>query len=66
MATTVGVAIDFSNGASFGYPFLPLVYIVIAAAVCISLLITKFSTCGWGVLIMLTGIPIYYATKPKE
>ena len=51
---------------AFGYPFLPLVYIVIASAVCISLLITKFSTCGWGVLIMLTGIPIYYATKPKE
>jgi APA family basic amino acid/polyamine antiporter len=51
---------------AFGYPFLPLVYIVIASAVCVSLLITKFSTCGWGVLIMLTGIPIYYATKPKE
>jgi APA family basic amino acid/polyamine antiporter len=51
---------------AFGYPVLPLVYIVIASAVCVSLLITKFSTCGWGVLIMLTGIPIYYATKPKE
>jgi APA family basic amino acid/polyamine antiporter len=29
-------------------------------------LFTKFSTCGWGVLIMLTGIPVYYLTKPKE
>lgn len=51
---------------AFGYPFLPMVYIVVAAAICISLLITKFSTCGWGVLIMLTGIPVYYLTKPTE
>lgn len=51
---------------AFGYPILPFVYLLMATAICISLLITKFSTCGWGVLIMLTGIPIYYATKPKE
>ncbi|MET3026187.1 amino acid permease [Flavobacterium sp. UW10123] len=51
---------------AFGYPFLPMVYIVVASAICISLLITKFSTCGWGVLIMLTGIPVYYLTKPSE
>ncbi|OHT47342.1 APC family permease [Flavobacterium tructae] len=51
---------------AFGYPFLPMLYIVIASAICISLLITKFSTCGWGVLIMLTGIPVYYLNKPKE
>ena len=51
---------------AFGYPFLPLVYIIVAVAICIGLLLTKFSTCGWGVLIMLTGIPVYYLTKPKE
>jgi APA family basic amino acid/polyamine antiporter len=51
---------------AFGYPFLPLVYIVLASAISISLLITKFSTCGWGILIMLIGIPVYYLTKPKE
>ena len=51
---------------AFGYPFLPLLYIVVASAVSISLLFTKFSTCGWGVLIMLAGIPVYYMTKPKE
>jgi APA family basic amino acid/polyamine antiporter len=50
---------------AIGYPFLPLLYIVIASAVCISLLFTKFSTCGWGVLIMLMGIPIYYLIKEK-
>ncbi|WP_427872437.1 APC family permease [Flavobacterium sp. MMS24-S5] len=51
---------------AFGYPFLPMVYIIVASAICVSLLITKFSTCGWGVLIMLTGIPVYYLTKPSE
>ncbi|MCG2610832.1 amino acid permease [Flavobacterium sp. SM15] len=51
---------------AFGYPFLPAFYIVIASAISISLLITKFSTCGWGVLIMLAGIPVYYLTKGKE
>ncbi|VXB56555.1 Serine/threonine exchanger SteT [Flavobacterium sp. 9R] len=50
---------------AFGYPFLPGLYIVIASAICISLLFTKFSTCGWGVLIMLTGIPVYYFTQRK-
>jgi APA family basic amino acid/polyamine antiporter len=50
---------------AFGYPFLPGLYIIIASAVAIALLITKTSTCGWGVLIMLIGIPIYYLTKPK-
>jgi APA family basic amino acid/polyamine antiporter len=51
---------------AFGYPFLPAVYIVIASAVSIALLFTKTSTCGWGVLIMLVGIPVYFMTKSRE
>ncbi|MGO4770791.1 APC family permease [Flavobacterium sp. W22_SRS_FK3] len=51
---------------AFGYPFLPMLYIIVASAISVSLLITKFSTCGWGILIMLIGIPVYYFTKPKE
>ena len=51
---------------AFGYPFLPALYIIFATALSIGLLITKFSTCGWGVLIMLTGIPIYYLMGSKE
>jgi APA family basic amino acid/polyamine antiporter len=51
---------------AFGYPILPMFYIVIAAAISIALLIWKTSTCGWGVLIMLIGIPVYYLTKPKN
>jgi APA family basic amino acid/polyamine antiporter len=51
---------------AFGYPVLPLFYILIATAICVALLITKTSTCGWGVVIMLAGIPVYYLTKPKS
>jgi APA family basic amino acid/polyamine antiporter len=51
---------------AFGYPYLPFVYIIVASAVSVSLLFTKFSTCGWGVLIMLLGIPVYYFIKEKE
>lgn len=51
---------------AFGYPVLPFIYIIVATAICIALLITRFSTCGWGVLIMLAGIPVYYFSKPKE
>ena len=51
---------------AFGYPFLPFLYILIATAICVALLVTKTSTCGWGVLIMVIGIPIYYLmTKEK-
>ncbi len=51
---------------AFAYPFLPGLYIIIASAISIALLFTQTATCGWGVLIMLFGIPIYYLSKPKE
>ena len=51
---------------AFGYPVLPALYIIIATSICIALLYTKTSTSGWGVVIMLVGIPNYYLTKAKE
>lgn len=51
---------------AFGYPVLPIIYFILATAMCIMLLIDRTSTCGWGVVIMLAGIPVYYMTKPKE
>jgi len=51
---------------AFGYPVLPFLYIIVASALCIALLIYKTNTCGWGVLIMLLGIPVYYMTRVKE
>ncbi|KEQ31573.1 amino acid transporter [Pedobacter antarcticus 4BY] len=49
---------------AFGYPVLPVIYILFASAICIALLLTRLDTCGWGVLIMLAGIPVYYLSKP--
>jgi basic amino acid/polyamine antiporter, APA family len=51
---------------AFGYPVLPALYIILAATFCFFLLKDRTSTCGWGVLIMLAGIPVYYLTKPKN
>lgn len=51
---------------AFGYPFIPMLYIVLASAISIALMVTKTDTCGWGVLIMLIGLPLYYLTKPNE
>lgn len=51
---------------AFGYPVIPFLYVLVGTAISISLLITKTSTCGWGVLIMLAGIPVYYLTKKKD
>ncbi len=51
---------------AFGYPILPALYILFASALSIALLVTKTATCGWGVLIMLIGIPVYFILKPGE
>jgi basic amino acid/polyamine antiporter, APA family len=51
---------------AFAYPFLPALYIIVSTIICAVLLIDRTSTCGWGVLIMLLGIPVYYLTKPKD
>ena len=51
---------------AFAYPFLPALYIILAGSVTVALLFTQTATCGWGVLIMLLGVPIYYFSKPKE
>jgi APA family basic amino acid/polyamine antiporter len=51
---------------AFGYPVLPFLYIILATALCIGLMIYKTNTCGWGVFIMLLGIPVYYITREKK
>ncbi|HUH50506.1 MAG TPA: amino acid permease [Flavobacterium sp.] len=50
---------------AFGYPLLPAIYVLMASVICIALLIDRTSTCGWGVVIMLSGIPVYYLTKKR-
>lgn len=46
-----------------GYPYLPALYILLAAAICIDLLIFKPAYTWPGVLIVLLGIPVYYLSR---
>jgi len=45
---------------AFGYPVLPAIYILMAIAFCILLIWYKPGYAGWGLGIVLIGIPIYY------
>jgi APA family basic amino acid/polyamine antiporter len=54
---------------AFGYPFLPLLYILMGLSFCILLIIFKPNFTWPGLLITLTGVPIYFAAlrnKKKE
>ena len=48
---------------AFGYPVIPALYIVGAAAVLLSLFVYRASTTWPGLLIVLCGLPIYWAMK---
>jgi len=45
---------------TFGYPFVPLVYLILAGLFIIDLAILAPSTSGIGYLLVFTGIPIYF------
>ena len=54
---------------AFGYPFLPAIYILMAIAFCVLLIIYKPAFTWPGLIIVLAGIPIYYiavANNKKE
>jgi APA family basic amino acid/polyamine antiporter len=48
---------------AFGYPVLPMLYIVLAAAICIDLLIFKPNYTYPGLFIVLLGVPVYFLWK---
>jgi len=45
---------------AFGYPVLPALYMVLAATICVMLLIYKPTYTWPGLIIVLLGVPIYY------
>lgn len=45
---------------AFGYPILPICYIILATGMCLALLFTKPKFASFGLLIVLIGIPVYY------
>jgi len=55
---------------AFGYPLVPALYVVVATAICVDLLIFKPTYTWPGVGIVLAGIPVYFiwraATQPRS
>ncbi|MCW3121682.1 MAG: amino acid permease [Flavipsychrobacter sp.] len=51
---------------AFGYPFIPLLYIILAATICVVLLVYKPMYTWPGLIIVLTGIPIYFIVQKKS
>jgi APA family basic amino acid/polyamine antiporter len=47
----------------FAYPFLPILYILIAAAISIDLLINSYDTAKYGIVIIIIGIPVYFLLR---
>lgn len=45
---------------AFGYPFIPLLYIILAAAICVMLLKYKPNYTWPGLIIVVIGLPVYY------
>src|SRR2546428_1264808 len=45
---------------AFGYPIVPLLYIVAASAILIVLLLYRTETAGWSLVIVLLGLPVYW------
>jgi len=48
------------------YPFLPILYIVAATAICLILLYTKPQNTWSGLFIVLLGAPFYFLVKAKN
>jgi len=51
---------------AWGYPLVPALYLVLATAFCVNLLIVKFSACWPGLLIVAIGVPVFYHWKNKS
>ncbi len=50
---------------AFGYPFLPIIYIILASSVSVILLIYKPQYTWPGLIIVLLGVPIYFILRRK-
>lgn len=51
---------------AFGYPLIPLLYIVMAAIICLVLLTNKPQYTWPGLIIVLIGIPIYFILQKRN
>ena len=51
---------------AFGYPIVPALYILGAAAILLVLFIYQTATTWPGLIIVLLGVPVYFLWRPKE
>ena len=51
---------------TFGYPIVPIIYLVIAGLFVVDLAILAPSTSGIGYLLVLTGVPVYYVWRTNR
>jgi APA family basic amino acid/polyamine antiporter len=51
---------------AFGFPVLPIIYILLAIAFCIALIFASPTYSLWGLLIVLIGIPIYFVALARK
>ena len=51
---------------AFGYPVLPVLYIILAITFCIGLVWASPTYSLWGLAIMLAGIPLYYLAVANQ
>jgi APA family basic amino acid/polyamine antiporter len=51
---------------AFGYPFVPILYIIITGLICVDLLIYDTRNTGLGLFIVALGVPVYYIFMKKK
>ena len=51
---------------AFGYPFVPILYMIITGLICIDLLIYDTRNTGLGLFIVALGVPVYYLFMKKK
>jgi basic amino acid/polyamine antiporter, APA family len=49
-----------------GYPFVPLVYVLLATLLTFDLVYLAPKTSGLGFLLVLTGLPVYFAWRERK
>lgn len=50
---------------AWGYPVVPAIYLILASAFCINLLLVKTSACWPGLVIVAIGVPVYYYWRSR-
>ncbi len=51
---------------AWGYPVVPIVYVILSISFCVNLVIMKPLVSGIGILLVLLGIPLFFLLKRKE